>query len=67
MQIDIMQSRHFSRNLAAERPLMRYEVCSPNWRGPGSAEMERGGGGASGAGAESVPPAPGGTVEPAQR
>lgn len=44
MQIDVMQSRHFSRNLATERPLMSYEVCSPNWKGPGRAEMEWGGG-----------------------
>lgn len=41
---------------------MSYEVCSPNWKGPG--KSRDGGEGGRVEGWESVPLARGGTVEP---
>lgn len=64
MQIDIMQSRHFSRNLVAERPLMRQRGLQPPLKGLWMRETEGGWVGQAAGGRDSSS-GPGKPAEPA--
>ena len=64
MQIDIMQSRHFSRNLVAERPLMRQRGLQPPLKGLWMRETKGGWVGRAAGGGDSSS-GPGKPAEPA--
>lgn len=65
MQIDIMQSRHFSRNLVAGRLLMRCRGLQPRLKGLWKGRQTGEGAGGGREEAEKVPLAQGSKVEPA--